>query len=479
MKIGFVSFGPPPEYNRKVANAGGPSEIETLLGDRGFQLIRVEIRTAGDLSQGMDRLKSEGAECLFAVLSHWTRISLVVNLVRSMELPAALYARTTSGYNGITALTAASAGLREISHTDTTDLHTRFKDGMEPEMLEWVEGVTAWRLMRKSRLMCWGGSYGANMPYTRSDPEWLESRLVAEVMTEQEVVLTDIADRILADESPRLERFVDWLMDSGLKVEYDERMCTPETVHRQTALYLAARDRLSELAGENIHGVSLKCHFELSTTHWGCTGCLVPAFLPFPEGPEGKQMVIPVACEGDLNGLVSLLMLHSVNPEVPPLFGDFVEYNSEYVLLRNCGSSSVYWAGDSNDPYESLSKTTLLPNMHGTTGAAVHYETPVIDSITACRLFRLRGEFHVFTAAGEVVGETEDSRYTDPWPHTRLRFPFDSDLLFQAYPCNHSSITRGNWTRQIEWICRLAGIRCHNIESDDDIRNLLQEINKT
>lgn len=477
MKIGLITFGPPPEYNRKVAGTHGPTDIEKRLGRRDHALIRIHIHTAGELSEGVNGLRAQGAECLIIVLGQWTRIALIVNLVRSTGLPTALYARTTGGFNGITALTAASAGLREIPHSRSSDLHARFKEGMEEEMLGWVDAAAAYAAMRESRLMCWGGAYGANMPYTRSDPDWLESRLVAEIMTEQEVVLTDKADRIFADESAKTETFLKWLGTNGLQIHYQDTMCTHESVRRQIALYLAARERLSELESENIRGVSLKCHFELSTTHWGCTGCMLPAFLPFPHGPGGIEKVVPVACEGDLNGLVSLVMLHAVNPDVPPLFGDFVEFNKDYILLRNCGSSSVYWAGASNDAAQSLSRTQFRPNMHGTSGAAVHYETPEIDTVTACRLFRLKGKFHVFAAAGRVLGESEDSHYPDPWPHTRIQFPFDSDLLFQAYPCNHSSVTRGDFTRQIEWICRFAGIPCHVMGSDEDVRGFLRDLN--
>ena len=143
MKIGFITFGLPPEYNRKTAGTPGPSDIENRLIQRGHDLIRFHIHTAGELSEGVNGLRAQSAECLVVVLSQWTRIALIVNLVRSAGLPAALYARTTGGFNGITALTAASAGLREIPHSRTSDLHARFKEGMEQEMLAWVDAAAA------------------------------------------------------------------------------------------------------------------------------------------------------------------------------------------------------------------------------------------------------------------------------------------------------------------------------------------------
>ncbi len=479
MKIGFITFGLPPEYNRRIEGTRAEKEIDGLLDQRGYELIRVYIHTAEELLQGLVRLRSAHVGCLVIILKHWTRIALVVKLVHSIDLPTALYARTTGGFKGITALTAVSAVLREISHSRPADTHARFREGMEEELLQWVEGAGAYTRLRESRLLCWGGGYGANMPYTRSDPDFLESRLIGEVMTEQEIVLTDKAEAILEGEPEKIKGFTNWLQSHGLQVHYDELMLTTRTLQRQVALYLAARERLSELESENIQGVSIKCHFETSTTNWGCTACMLPAFLPFPEGPQGSMQVIPVACEGDLNGLVSLVMLHAVNRDVPPLFGDFVEYNEEYILLRNCGASSVYWAGCSPDPAVSFPQTELLPNIHGKSGAAVYYETPQVDTITLCRLFRLHGEFHVFTGRGRVIGKQEDTAYLDPWPHTRVKFETDAELIFKVYPCNHSSITRGDFSRQIEWICRLAGIACHRMDSAEDMQRFLREIYKT
>lgn len=476
MKIGFVTFGLPPEYNRKIVGNQPENLIDDLLYRKGYELLRINIHTAEELRQGIDSLRSNHVGCLVIVLKHWTRIALVAKLIRCIDVPAGLYARTTGGFNGITALTAVSAVLREISYSRTADTHARFKEGMEEELLQWVDGIAAYARLRESRLLCWGGSYGANMPYTRSDPDLLESKLIGEVMTEQEVVLTDKAETILEDEHVRIHEFLSWLHRYGIKVNYDESMLTTRALQRQVALYLAARERLSELDKENIQGVSIKCHFELSTTNWGCTACMLPAFLPFPKGPEGMMQVVPVACEGDLNGLVSLVMLHAVNRDVPPLFGDFVEYNDEYILLRNCGASSVYWAGCSSDPAVSFSKTEFLPNIHGKSGAAVYYETPKVDVVTLCRLFRFRRELHIFTGKGRIVEKQKGKKSTTPWPHTRIQFETDANLLFKAYPCNHSSITRGDFTRQIEWICTLAGISCHRMDSNEEMHRFLQGI---
>lgn len=475
MNIGIVFFKLPPDYNRSFDNAVVSRRLEERLLEKGHCQVSAEVSSPEDVERAAELLRGEHAGCVIFFFRHWTRIALAVALSRTLDLPIALYAQTGGGFNGTASLTAVSAVLRETPSGEGKYGHERFMEGMEDELCDWVDSAVAFSLLRESRLMCWGGFYGADMPYTRSDPDWLESRIIREVMTEQESVLTTKADEMMASGNPRVKAFIDWLMRSGVTISEDGKMVTGKSLSRQAALYLAARERLSELGGENIRGVSLKCHFELSTKLWGCTGCFLPAFLPFSESGGSHSEVIPVACEGDLNGLVSLMMLHAVNGKVPPLFGDFVEYGKEYVLMRNCGASSVYWAACSDNPADCLEKTELLPNMHGKSGAAVHYETPATESVTLLRIFRLKGEFRAFIGRARVLGENESSRYPDPWPHTRLDFSTDNGILFQTYPCNHASITMGDYTRQLEYLCGFAGIRTHRMDSNESLAGFKAE----
>jgi L-fucose isomerase-like protein len=195
--------------------------------------------------------------------------------------------------------------------------------------------------------------------------------------------------------------------------------------------------------------------------------------LPFTADQEGPKKIVPVACEGDLNGLMGLAILHFLNPDVPPLFGDFVEYTNDYILLRNCGASSLYWAARSGNPRENLSAADLLPNMHGKSGAALHYETAPGGDVTICRLFRRNGSFGLIFGRGMILMSNDDSAYSDPWPHTRISLEVDHQLLLESFPCNHASLTEGDYTGELEWLCRFWGIAAFRIESESDLRSLL------
>ncbi len=395
MKIGIITFGMPPIYNRVVESGSEVDSLSGIIKQSEYEYVDQRITTAGDLELSIKNLVRENVDCLIYNLKHWGRNALMAQLARRMDLPLALYCHTQNGLSGITITTSLSGILREMNFSSNINLHERFTDRMRDELLQWLKAVDTLTSLRVSRVMCWGGSYGAEMSYTRSDADALENLLIAEVLVEPEKALTDKAAEIISKETERISSFIEWTKECGMKIDKDNKMITDSSLAKQAALYLAARDRLDELSDENVRGVSIKCHFELSITDWGCTACTLPAFLPFPVDAEGEKVIVPTACEGDLNGLIGLLMLHFLNRSVPPLFGDLVEYRQDFVQMRNCGASSVYWAGHSTDAAETLPAVTFKPNMHGGSGAAVSYETPAADKITLLRLFRLRGKFWI------------------------------------------------------------------------------------
>jgi L-fucose isomerase-like protein len=494
-RVGLVTFDFPPQY-RRADLAGRPtatgSKLAARLAEGGVEVLAPAaelaqrdpgaaggIRDLRDLAFCLDRLRSGRVQCLVIEVFHWARLSLVTRLVEDLALPVAVYAVVDEGWNGVPCSSAIAGGLREMPRSRPAALVELFLGPETGELLRWIAGASALIRMRASRIMLWGGGYGAEMSYSRGDPAAVEARFIGEVMSEQEEVLTRAA-RTIIDRAPgRIEAFLAWLGDCGARVERDGRMVTDASLAFQVALYLAARDRIAELGagdpegGNSLIGASIKCHYEMSISCTGCTACFLPAFLPFGSDPEGRRDILPTVCEGDLNGLLGLVMLHQLAPSVPPLFGDLVAYRPDHVLMRNCGASSVYWAGLSMDPALSLAATRIRPNLHGASGAAVGYETPACPEVTFARLFRQDGRFAMLVGEGRVLPEGPDSRYDDPWPHTRLDLGMDGGLLFKAMPCNHGSLGRGLLGREIEVFCSQAGIPVFRCDDAAGLRELV------
>lgn len=87
----------------------------------------------------------------------------------------------------------------------------------------------------------------------------------------------------------------------------------------------------------------------------------------------------------------------------------------------------------------------------------------------------LRGRFAALLGEGRVLAESDESRYADPWPHTRLALGSSSLLLFKAIPGNHGSLAESTLAREIEVCCAYAGISVYRCDGDEGLRALLRD----
>ena len=500
---GIVTYSHPPVYptttEREEYVKSEYTKLSNFLKENGFSVAaplfelrkisgypRFGIGDAADLEFCINYLQSNRAKCLVVQLNQWTRISLITTLIKELDLPTAIYANSDGIYPGEVTSSAAAASLFEVFPSKNCSLLERFRDSENKKFLSWLKGVNAIQNMRDSRVIIWGGYYGADIPYTRDDDAAIENNFIKEAIPEQEMVIVQKANEILKKEPARINGFLVWLEKNKVEIKYDSSMLTPDVLRFQISQYFAARDRIKELKDENIQGVTIKCHFEVSTNCTGCTECLIPAFLPFGTDSESIKTAIPVGCEGDLKGLLTSMMMQFINPEVPPLFGDVITYNKDYTLISNCGSASVYWAGRSCNPEITLPKVKLLPQVHGKSGSAVHYFTPEDslefkdkyskpeserskNSVTYARLFRINRKYFMYLGVGKIT--QSGGMHGRVWPVTKVYFNSDPYLLFKTSPANHASLTEGDISREIEYFCKYAGVevvRCDDNKSLED-----------
>jgi L-fucose/D-arabinose isomerase len=492
LRAGIVSFSHAPVYASTDEREGfvrrEHNALRATLEKAGIEVIhpldelrspataphdRYGISTARDLEFCLEALRAAKVDCLVVSVAQWPRIALISALVAELDVPAALYASTHPDSVGEVTAGAAAASILEMAPNRNSLLVERFRDTENDRLLTWIRGAGALRKMLRGRLLMWGGAFGADVPCTRDDEAALENRLIREILVEQEVVLVDGARAIQREQPARIDAFLSWLRQNKVSIKPDGKMLTEEVLRFSAGHYLAAKDRVSSLDGENILGVSVKCHFETSTDCVGCTLCLVPGFLPFGADNEGPRAAVPVACEGDLKALLTMVMLHQVNPAVPPLFGDTIWFRGDSMLLSNCGSSSVWWAGRSSDPAVTLPKVSLMPQLHGKSGSSVFYVTPG-GTVTYARLFRIRGRYFMYLGAGEVPAGAEKIDRAPGWPQTRIAFGTDPYLLYATSPSNHGCLTEGNVTAEVEAFCRGAGIAVVRCDSNESMRRFVE-----
>ena len=154
-----------------------------------------------------------------------------------------------------------------------------------------------------------------------------------------------------------------------------------------------------------------------------------------------------------------------IQPEVPPLFGDFKFAGDEYFLISNCGAASVYYAANSNKPSEALRGVRIAGQCHCASGGAVGWDG-LPGTYTVGRLVRIKGEYFMqmgVAQAREVTDEVKaNAIFGSMWPHHALSWATDPDLLVKVLGGNHFAGTVGDVTAEVSFACRQAEIgRAH------------------
>ena len=471
MKIGIVSFTDPrptafaeerENYIREHHN-----QLKKFLIEKGFSVVDpmeevkgnsefFGIRSTEEMEKAGEILKRDSADCLILGLWHWTEPQLPLNLVRSLNLPTLLFAEADPTWAGSVCVSAVGASLWEAGISLT---HHRVL-GDKEEVAKWARGVLALQRLRKSSLLLWGGSYCLRMEHLQDDIPYLKSFLVGDILSEDQYILIKKAEDIERNNPQRKERFINWLEENGAKIKYDGHMLTPEILGKQIALYLASRDRLEELKGERIVGVSIKCQPELSEVY-GVDACSIPAFLPFGEDSEGERTPIATVCEGDIKGLLTCALLEGLQPGTPALFGDLKYISDDYIIISNCGASSIFYASHSNRAKDTLPHLTIAPQCQGKAGGAFGYDGKE-GILTVARLTRIDREYVMQMGRGRALPMREEIKknilWGNTWPHIAIDLGVSRKRLVQIVGANHLCALLGDFIDELKFACREAGI---------------------
>ncbi|MDI6827197.1 MAG: fucose isomerase [Armatimonadota bacterium] len=488
IKVGVISFTDPRatsfvdrreqyirEKHKEVVQAlesAGISTVDPMKSLRSPNSPIFGVSTSEDVRHCIRELKAAEADAVILGCWHWTEPMLALATVRELNLPTLLYTEDDPTWAGAVCISAVGASLWESPVNSHALTHSRLRGDL-PGVIRWARGVGATEQLKRKSLLLWGGTYCLRMEHLQDDIPRLKSLMIGDILSEDQYILIKRADAILKNQPERIDSFINWLRQGSASITYDDTMLTPESFRRQVALYLASRDRLSEFPSEEIAGVSIKCQPELSVDY-GVTACLLPSFLPFSADSEGERPSIPTVCEGDIKGLLSCALLRAIQPEVPPLFGDLKYIAKDYVLISNCGGSSVYYAANSLDSAKVLPKVRFAAQCQGESGGAVGYDGQPC-TMTICRLCRIDGEYYMQMGVGrslEITPEiTKNILWGKTWPHIAVDLGVNPASLVAVVGANHLSATTGDFSIEITYACRELGIPIIRLDSDDDLRS--------
>lgn len=433
----------------------------------------VSFYSSEDIQKAVDVFFQHHIEAVIVGCWHWSEPMFVVELVRELNKPILLYADEDPAWAATCLLSAAGASLWETSPNKAAQVHKRIY-GDKEAVLKWIRGVCAFEKMKKGKVILWGGSYALRMEYLQDDFPKLKSFLIGDIVVEDQYVLIKYTQQI---SESRINSFVNWLKEGGTKLNFDDKVFTPQVLRKQIGLYLAAKDRINEIGG-NIIGASVKCFDELSDIY-GVDPCFLPAFMPYLEDSEGTKKSIPTVCEGDIKGLLSSIMLTNITGGIPSLFGDVTYIGKDYFIISNCGASSIYYACKPCSTGNILKNLVIEANCEGVSGGAVGYTTPP-GEMTVIRLIRSKGKYfmHAGLAKAIEIDQNIESKfyYGKTWPHTALYMEVNHHLLLEALGSNHLIAIPGNHTEEIGYLCRQAGIELFRIDSNEGIEKWLERV---
>jgi L-fucose isomerase-like protein len=442
------------------------------------------IRNLADIDRVVTHLSGHKIDAVVIGSWNWSPPMLIIDFVRKMDKPFLYYTENDPLAGSLSQLSATCSSLMEWGVNRYALTHERCF-GNKNEMLTWVRAMAAVSRMRESSLLLWGGTYAVKMEQLQDDVPRLKSFMVRDVLSEDQYILVSRAEKIMQKQPERIEAFQRWLKDRGMKISFDKKMLTEEAFTKQSALLLAARDRLSELESENIRGVSIKCQPEIYS-EYGVDACTLPAFLPFAQNEEGEQRIYPTVCEGDIKGLLTSVLLHALNPDVPPAFGDLISAGDDHVEFANCGAGSVYWAGNSLDAGDVLKNVEAVGNIHGVSGAAFSYYGVESPELTVARLTRIKGDYYMQLGKGRaldakkflsgMLGDKVRVHLGQAWGKIVVDLGVRAENLVKVIGANHLSATMGDVTREVETACRSWGIPVVRIDSDQEMIDFYSDI---
>jgi L-fucose isomerase-like protein len=447
--------------------------MESLRGSSSVEWFGVH--SASEVREVADHLKQGHAECLIIVSHLWTPPGLAIELVKRMDLPVCLYAERM-----LSSIICMGAGLQQVVPNRHALTHERLVEKERWRLPHWVRGVTAVEKLKYDSAMLFGSTYCLKMEHLEDDHAKLKRMLIGDLLIEEQSVFIARGQRILREEPQRIARFKRWLVENGARICYDGQRVTDHVLDVHIADVLGMRQRLAELSEHRIRGISVRCQPELAEER-GITACSIPAFLPFAEDAEGPQQPIVTICEGDVRGLVTLMLLHRIVPSVPPTFGDLMDASERLVRISNCGGGGLYWAANSMRAKDCLPHVTLAGTWNASGGAAFGYYSPP-GPVTVARLTRVNDSYFMHLARGEqleVKGDVEKemlSTYGATWPQHAVSLGVNPHYLVRAMGANHPCLTTGDHTLELAYACREVGLPIVRIDSESELRHYCEEV---
>ncbi|MGD8903263.1 MAG: L-fucose isomerase [Anaerolineae bacterium] len=463
-KVGLMTFGDARKHEWENLFRGltepRHKKMAEYLGGLPVELHSFDevARTKEQIDAQVDGLKAAGAEAFVVHLPCWTAPNLVVRGVQRMNLPMVLVSNKDPGTHGTVGLLGAGGALDQIGYP-----HLRIREGFDSpalaeKVLPLVRAASAVARLRGRVFGLFGGR-SLGIDTGSIDPMQWRRKFGVDVEHIDQLEIIRRAEQIGDEPSGEM---VAWLEANAATVDYDGQRLTPERLDYQSRCYLATKEIIAELG---LDFVAVKCMPDLSTHY--VPQCLSAALLPGPYDAQGGKRPVPMACEADGDGALTMEILGLVSGGKPTLFGDlsYLDEEASTIYIPNCGAMCSWYAARSGNPGVNLSQVELRPSFRPGGGATTYFKAGP-GPVTLARLFRRAGEYVMAIIPGEAVElSLEDyerfvkARGSHQLPTMFVHVSVGFDRLVAEFGSNHISGVDGSYVQELEHVCRLLEIK--------------------
>lgn len=433
------------------------SEINNLFaGHRDIKLFAYNDvvhsnRSARELAKQILHDDLDGVIFLIPVFAFPNFILLAAQSVR---LPILLLTPQDPGYPGLTGLLAAGGALNQVGIP-----HQRVWGGSgEPDFLdEIVSFARVARAVTRLKGQVYGliGGRSIGMATGAAPAELWMHQFGVDI---DHVDQLEIVRRARLVDTNELKAAKEWFGKYAKQIVFDDVLFTPEKWDFQLSCYIALKDIVRD---HQFDFAGIKCHYDMSEFY--SVQCISAAFLNDPYDWNGPKEPIPLACEADSDGALTMQILQLIaNKPVCLLDLRFFDKKKQVYVMPNCGAAPTWFAAQSDVPQENLAHVSLVPSISKYAGGGAHVQFVFKESdLTLARLTRSSEGYQLVISFGRSIHYpiTDITGASPRWPHAFVALDIDPQTLVRTLQANHLHAVAGNYVRELTMFAELLNIK--------------------
>ncbi len=248
-----------------------------------------------------------------------------------------------------------------------------------------------------------------------------------------------------------------WFGSQAKEIVFNDDHFTPEKWDFQLRCYIALKEIVRQ---HQFDFAGIKCHYDLSEFY--SVQCISAALLNDPYDWNGPKEPIPLACEADSDGALTMQVLRLVSAKPACLLDlRFFDKEKQVYVMPNCGAAPTWFAARSEDPAENMAQVRIVPSIHKYAGGGAHVQFVFkAGPLTLARLTRTSRGYQMVIARAEAVnyGVTEVLGAEPRWPHAFVKLNTPPDELVRALQANHLHAVAGDYFDELVTFARMLNI---------------------